>query len=68
MKVLAWFPELQIDDWRDAIFQQDVVNADEIPPFWSVITRRTIARRLFVARPVARAVRGATNRTAFSQC
>jgi hypothetical protein len=30
MKVLTWFPQLQIDDWRDAVFLQSVVKADEV--------------------------------------
>jgi hypothetical protein len=30
MKVLTWFPELQIDDWRDAVFLQEVVKEDEV--------------------------------------
>jgi heptose-I-phosphate ethanolaminephosphotransferase len=30
MKVLTWFPELQIDDWRDAVFLQSVVKQDEV--------------------------------------
>jgi hypothetical protein len=30
MKVLTWFPKLQIDDWRDAVFLQSVVKEDEV--------------------------------------
>ncbi|MCH8083142.1 MAG: phosphoethanolamine transferase [Myxococcales bacterium] len=30
MKVLTWFPQLQIDDWRDAVFLQTIVKADEV--------------------------------------
>jgi hypothetical protein len=30
MKLLTWFPELQIDDWKDAVFLQAMVKEDEV--------------------------------------
>jgi heptose-I-phosphate ethanolaminephosphotransferase len=30
VKVLTWFPDLQIDDWRDAVFLESVVEDDEV--------------------------------------